>query len=183
MLGGCRVRDDWLPYQVKSGDTLYALALQSGASLIELRDGNCFNYVRGLLPGESILLPRMPGLLVSLASLPAADQSFAVLGCNAPSVAIVNMDPMTELADIVAVDGSADVPPGGSYRLSIRPSGHLDFALYFESAEAKQDEVLGLLNTEIFGGGLHYLRLEVLDAEGAQIDAGICEIPLVFQSP
>jgi len=90
---------------------------------------------------------------------------------------------MSELADIIAVSGSADVPPGGSYRLLIRPGGANDFALYFESGQAKQGEVLGLLNTEIFGAGLHYLRLEVLDAEGQQINAGICEIPLVFLSP
>ena len=182
-MGGCQVRDDWLPYQVKPGDTLFALARQTATSLIELRDGNCFNYVRGLLPGENILLPSRPVLPAPPEPVGMADQDFAVVGCSARSVAFVSIASMSELADIVAVSGSADVPPGGSYRLSVRPGGSLDFALYFESGQAKQGEVLGLLNTEIFGAGLHYLRLEVLDAEGVQINAGVCEIPLVFQSP
>ncbi|MCY4246853.1 MAG: LysM peptidoglycan-binding domain-containing protein, partial [Chloroflexi bacterium] len=183
LLGGCRVREDWLDYQVQPGDTLFALALQSETSLIELREGNCFTYVRGLLPAENIRLPRLPLLPAPPTPLPVADRDFAARGCNVRAAAFVNLAPLSELAGIVAVNGSADAPPGGSYRLSIKPSGHSDFALYLESGQAKQDEVLGLLNTEIFGGGLHNLRLEVLDAEGEPINAGFCEISLVFQAP
>ncbi|MCY3717278.1 MAG: LysM peptidoglycan-binding domain-containing protein, partial [Chloroflexi bacterium] len=179
----CRVRADWLPYQVKPGDTLFALAEQSGTSLVALRDGNCFSYVRGALPGERILLPSPPDLPAPSATSSATEQEDDVRGCASRSAAFMQFAPMSELADIVAIRGSAAVPAGGRYRLLIRPGGSLDYALYYESAAAKQDEVLALLNIEIFGSGLHSLRLEVLDAEGVQINAGFCEIPLLFQPP
>ena len=39
----CRVRDDWAPYPVQSGDSLLALALAAGADIITIRDANCLS--------------------------------------------------------------------------------------------------------------------------------------------
>ena len=183
LLAGCIPRKDWQPWIVQPGDTLYSLALRANISLIALRDGNCFTYARGILEGESVLAPQQPAEIdFPQPDYPAIGESLPAIGCHA-SASIASPAPMAEVSDIIAIIGSADAPSGGSYRLSVKPAWAEDYEAYFIAHDAKANEKLGLLNTEIFVAGLHYLRLETLDAQGAQIADGSCEIPLVFEAP
>ena len=63
------------------------------------------------------------------------------------------------------------------------PLGPDEYHLFLELESTLDRELLGLINAEIFGIGLHRLRLTVLDSSGEMVDGGLCDIPLVFSSP
>ena len=57
---------------------------------------------------------------------------------------------------------------------------------YFKLLEVEMsvaDNVIGLVNTEIFGPGLQELRLAVLDIYGELIADSVCIVPVVFTAP
>ncbi len=184
MESDCEPRSDWRSYTVQEGDTLLSVALAADIGLIDLREGNCFNPIRGIFPGEEMMLPRRPWPAVLGAPVfPAEGQRFAAVGCEYGLAAIQAPPAMTELKGIFALIGSAMSPEGGHYRLSLRPAWSDQYADYLEFDSPVEDDVLGLINGEIFGLGLHWLRLALVDATGEIIEESICEQPLVFAAP
>ena len=180
----CQVRQDWVPYEVREGDSLLSLALSSGTSLVELRDGNCFEPIRGIFAGETLVLPQLPELPFEV---PAPDFSFddaagATVGCDDRSARIVEPAPREHVEDVFALIGSARLPDGGKYHIALKPSWSEEYFPYLASDHAVRNDVLGLINTEIFGAGAHRVRLTVLDNDGKLIEGGICEIQVLFGS-
>ena len=181
----CEIERDWLPYEVKEGDTLLSLALSTGSSLIELREGNCYTPVRGIFAGERLLVPR---LLASPAARPApivivGDEAAEVIGCDRPLAQILLPAPHAQVEGVFAIIGSAHLPAGGRYRLAVKPGWSEVYYPYLESDVAVGNDVLALVNTEIFGLGAHRVQLAVADSDGELIEGGICEIPIMFGSP
>ena len=164
---------------------MLALALATGSSLIELRKGNCFESAQGILEGDTLRVPVQPPspLQVQAPVLPTAQEIPEAQGCAAPATNITNPTPMSPLRDIAAIRGNAQPPLGGSYRMSVKPGWAQAFEPFYEARKEIRNDILGLLNTEIFGAGLHILRLETLDAEGAPVQGDFCEIPLIFSAP
>ncbi len=181
----CEIERDWLSYEVKEGDTLLSLALSTGSSLIELREGNCYTPVRGIFAGERLLVPRLPA---SPAATPApivvaSDEAAEVIGCDRPLAQILLPAPHAQVEGVFAIIGSAQLPAGARYRLAVKPGWSEVYYPYLESDVAVGNDVLALVNTEIFGLGAHRVQLSVADSAGELIEGGICEIPIMFGSP
>lgn len=52
--------DGWIEYNIRQGDTISALAANTGTNVDELLDVNCIDDPRGLRVGQELLLPRQP---------------------------------------------------------------------------------------------------------------------------
>ncbi|MCE2470720.1 MAG: hypothetical protein J4G18_02255 [Anaerolineae bacterium] len=181
----CAVAEGWLPYEVQAGDSLLALALASGSSLIDLREGNCFGPVTGIIVGETIVLPTLlePPIAPVSPLFPVSDEAYQVVGCESVRAMIFEPPPMTELQGIFAVRGRALIPEGGKYRLSVKPAWSPDYHRFLDVERSVDDDVIGLINTEIFGPGLQRLRLEIVGADDKILEDSSCEIPVVFMAP
>jgi LysM repeat protein len=57
--------DDWVSYQIQTGDTLSGLAARTGSSLEELLAVNCLSDARLIIVGQEIFLPRIPTSVIS----------------------------------------------------------------------------------------------------------------------
>lgn len=182
---GCQVAEDWLPYEVKEGDTLLSLALSSGVSLMEMRDGNCFEPIRGVFAGEILLVPRFmePPIKLPAPEFALDDSASATVGCDDQSARIVSPAPLEHVDGVFALAGSALIPPGGEYHIALKPGWSEEYYLFLVSDQAVSSDVLGLINTEIFGAGAHRIQLTVVDRRGEQIQGGTCEIPVIFDAP
>ena len=129
---GCRVAEYWLPYEVKEGDTLLSLALSSGISLIELRDGNCFEPIRGIFAGETLLVPQLLEIpfVMPAPEFALDDLASAKVGCDDRLARIVSPAPLDHVEDVFALVGSARLPAGGHYQIALKPGWSEDYYLY-----------------------------------------------------
>ena len=64
--------------------------------------------------------------------------------------------------------------------MEIRPAWSDKFWEYREVKPAPASEFQILINTEVFGTGLHWLRVSQLDLDGEVKDGSICEVLVVF---
>ena len=181
----CAVEESWLSYEVQTGDTLLALALAADSGLIELREGNCFESIRGIFAGEKLLVPRLPEQPVEAPApiVLSEEQESPVVGCDTDLATIVAPKPLGIVQDIFALVGSARIPAGGRYQVAIKPAWSDAYHPYLESDQSVNGDVIGLVNTEIFGDGSQRIKLTVSNREGEAIEGGICDIPVVFGSP
>ncbi|MCY3915042.1 MAG: hypothetical protein OXG49_03425, partial [Chloroflexi bacterium] len=180
----CQVRGDWIPYEVRAGDSMLSLALSSGVSLLELRGGNCFEPIRGIFAGETLLVPQLPELPIEVPApeFSIEDAAEAMVGCDDRSARIVAPAPLEHVEGVFALVGSARLPAGGKYHIALKPGWSNEYFLYLVSEQAVSNDVLGLINSELFGMGAHRIQLTVLDDDGELIEGGICEIELIFGS-
>ena len=185
MEGVCTIAAGWYPYKVQEGDTLLALAMASGSSLIDLRDGNCYSPVTGIFVGETVVVAQLPDapLKVPEPIFTLAEESIEVVGCDTGHARILLPELMAELEGIFAVHGSALIPAGGTYRIAVRPAWSDEFHTFLEVDMSVVDNVIGLINSEIFGPGLQWLQLTLVDGEGRVVEGSLCEIPVVFTRP
>ncbi len=181
----CEIVETWLPYEVRDGDTLLALALATGSNLIELREGNCFGPVTGIIVGDIIALPEMPETPIEPATplFPVSDDAYQVVGCDSGLAMIVEPAPMSMLQGVFAVRGRAQVPAGGKYRISLKAPWTPEYHRFLDVERSVSDDVIGLINTEIFGPGLQRLRLEIVGGDGEILEGSDCEVPVVFRAP
>ena len=96
---------------------------------------------------------------------------------------ISSPESLADVSGIFGIFGSVSIPDGGAYRIAIQPAWSGEYHLYLALESTLDRELLGLINAEIFGIGLHRLRLTVVDSSGEMVDGGLCDIPLVFSSP
>ena len=180
----CSVVESWLPYEVREGDSLLGLALATGSTLIELREGNCFGPVTGIIVGETIAVPAppQPPIEPTRTLFPVSDAAYQIVGCDSDRALFYEPLPMTELQGIFAVRGQALIPDGGRYRISVKPAWSADYHRFLDVERSVSDEIIGLINTENFGPGLQRLRLEIVDGDGNIETGSLCEIPVVFQA-
>ena len=102
---------------------MLSLALSTGSSLIELRNGNCFEPIRGIFAGERLLVPQLPEPLAAtpLPMFPTDDEVNEVIGCDRRSAQIVSPMPLANVEDVFAISGSALLPEGGRYHIALKP--------------------------------------------------------------
>ena len=185
MRSDCVPQIGWRDYQVNEGENLLAIAESVGSTIIEIRDGNCFDPITGVFAGETVLLPALP-LAPPATAIPVfvtAADDLTVSGCDTTLVQIVEPGAMQELSGIFALLGSADAPDFAKYLIEVRPGWSDKYFLYLESEEPVRDGVLGVINAEVFGVGLHRLRLSVITQRGAISTELSCDIPTVFATP
>ena len=184
-LPACEVQQGWQTYKVQAGDTLLSLALATGSSLIELRDGNCFEPIRGIFAGQRLLVPRLPvDRIVRPAPVyPQVDEATDVTGCDQPTARISAPEPLASLKGVFAMRGTVQLPERGSYQIALRPAWADNYYLYLSSNKPIRGDVIALINTEVFGPGLHRIQLKVTSRDGGTIEGGLCDIPVVFVAP
>lgn len=56
----CSVRTDWPTVTVQSGDTVFGIALQVGATAQDLVTGNCLSNANAIEAGQALRVPRLP---------------------------------------------------------------------------------------------------------------------------
>ncbi|MFW5692564.1 MAG: LysM peptidoglycan-binding domain-containing protein, partial [Chloroflexota bacterium] len=87
--GDCVPPTGWIPYEVRSDDTLFSLALATGVGLNTLRDANCLEDINRITAGEVLYVPRLPSgfLATTLAGGRTAE------GCESPAFRITSPRP------------------------------------------------------------------------------------------
>lgn len=182
--GNCQVAQGWLPYQVVEGDTLLAIAEGAQSSIGELQKGNCFEAIRGALVGETLYLPVLPGLppATKMPIFPDSSAPPEVIGCESAAARIDSPVALQEIRGIIQVVGSIILPEDARYWLEVRPAWSEQFIPYIEGDEDPSSDVIALINSEVFGIGLHRLRLRIVHEDGAQSRSAICDIPVIFLS-
>ena len=181
----CEVAADWQSYQVAVGDTLLAIAESINISLVEIQEGNCFEPIRGVLAGESLLLPATPSVppATAIPVFPNESDFPEAIGCETELAQITSPVAMQEIRGIIEVIGSVVLHETSMYRIDIRPAWSDKYFEYVEGYAPVSSDVLGLLNSEIFGIGLHRLRISIVDKAGQPSTDRYCDIPVLFVAP
>ena len=181
----CKARQDWASYEVQFGDTLLALALAADTDLITLREANCLSPVSGILAGDIIVVPLVTDLPLAMPEpvFPPAAQEYLPRGCASPDAQIQSPLLGAQLSGIFAVKGRATVPEGGSYEIAVMPAWSDTFHKLLEIDISVDDNVIGLVNSEIFGPGLQRLRLALVNKDDTYLEDSVCEVPVVFLAP
>ena len=178
----CEVAGDWLDYAVQEGDSLLTIAYRIGSTIIDLRDGNCFGALRGVFAGETILLPTLPERPQATAVPVLPDDQVEVSPpiCNGTGATIVSPQPGQELYGVFTLLASDENALEGAYVVEVRPAWSDTFWEYRRLTPRPPDQLLTLLNTELFGSGLHWLRVKQLDENHETIAHSTCDIPTMF---
>ncbi|MDE2637415.1 MAG: hypothetical protein OXI30_13715, partial [Chloroflexota bacterium] len=184
-ISACEVPQGWQPYEVQAGDTLLTLALATGSSLVDLRDGNCFEPIRGIFAGQRLFVPRLPVDEIEKPApvYPQVDKAADLTGCDQPNARISAPEPMASLKGVFALRGIVQLPEGSSYQIALRPAWADNYYLYLSLNKRIRGDVIALINTEIFGAGLHRIRLTVTSRDGKIVEGGLCDIPVIFVAP
>ncbi len=169
----CVPREDWVPYIVRPGDTLFELALQAGLRTDVVREGNCIEG-SDLVSGQTLLLPpSSPIFLTPTAALPPSQQ------CNHPGIQITYPMSGTGLQySTFIVRGIADIEYFGYYYLRVRPADStLYHRVYDSNRRVPAESELGQVNVDPFvTQGPFWLDLQVYNLWGGLVDT--CEVSL-----
>ncbi len=177
----------WVRYTILPGETLFDIARATGSTVGALRTGNCLSDANLIISGTIIFVPRpVTGAVVTLAPVfptPASPGEtpapLAADGCTAPDVTITEPEPGDEVSGSFELVGSAATVAFRYYEIDIRPEGVPDFDFYLRRSRSVKDGPLAVINTELFGDGLHWVRLRVIDLGGNTLEP--CAIPLIFR--
>jgi hypothetical protein len=192
---GCVAPPGWVGHVIQPGETLYSIAVAAQSEIIIIAQLNCIPDTAPLPAGTIIFLPRqippLPTLMpVFPGTAPFADPRSAetgaglltVSGCDVPGVRIASPRLGQIVSGPVTITGSAisldPTNPFSSYTLEVRPALGRRFTIYTIGQQAVEFGVLGVINADWFGEGLHYLRLVVNGAFGPIGQP--CDIPVIF---
>lgn len=186
----CTQPPNWTVYTVEEGDTLYAIAQQVGSSVGELRDVNCLATAAGLPVGLPMYVPRLVQASISTAIpvFPSGTPAEGALmmntgllpeGCNVLTAQIVLPVSGQVVEDIVTLFGAATSDDFAFYRLDVRPESSTTYDYYDQFTVPVEQGALGEMNTALFGNGVHWVRLSVVNTDGST-DAS-CAIPVIFR--
>lgn len=167
----CAPPSGWQTYVAQAGDTLFEISIANGSMISALSDANCLGDAGSIQTGDELFVPDLPGQSVS---------SPAKIGCVDPNAQITSPISLERLQGVFSIVGSANMPDQWYYKLEIRVDGS-DVYNFFSSSEAHvAGGLLAIVDAELFGDGLHWLRLSVVLTNGDIITSGICEVPVTF---
>lgn len=195
---GCTAPPDWVGHVVRPGETLYSITAAAQSEIVIISQLNCIPESAPLPVGAIIFLPQpvapAPTLIPVFPGTPVPDNTRAseialsdltVIGCDVPGVRIASPRLEQTITGQVTITGSAiSTDPGNafsSYTLEVRPALARRFTIYSIGQQPVEFGVLGTINTDWFGDGLHYLRLTVNGVSGPIGQP--CDIPVIFGSP
>ena len=102
-------------------------------------------------------------------------------GCDSPIVHIVRPILGERVNGIFDVLGSATLHNFEYYKIEIRADNATTYNFYLRSEEPIADGKLGEIDTEIFGIGIFWIRLVVVDNTGNVPHNATCVIPVLFE--
>lgn len=175
----CDVPEGWVIYVVRSGDTLSRIARQVGSTVEDLQRGNCLTDVNRIVTRDELFVP--PDLIITPdAPTPLA---LAYYGCVASDIAtFTNIAPGDRLSGEVSLRGTASLRQDfRMYIIEIRPDTARTFVKWSESFTPVVRGVLTRLDVDTFDEGLHWIRLSVVQSNGAIPLTNTCMIPVFFE--
>jgi LysM domain len=165
---------------VQAGNTLFAIALATNSTVDELRTVNCIANIDNITAGDILFVPRPPRSPIVIPQPSGGRAGLMFIGCTDFRTQITNLIAGQRVQGTFIVQGSAFRDDFWYYKIEIRPDWADVYNFYSRSDTPASNGVLGEVNSEIFGEGLHWVRLSVVDL-GANIQPdAICEIPVIF---
>ena len=172
-LPACSVPVGWPAYVVQQGDTIESIAERVGSDAENLRQSNC---IRAIEPGDVLYVPRLPA-----AGTPEPDHDLVVIGCENPQSTIALPRPGQSLTGDFNVRGSATVPNFAAYRIEIRADTETTYRFWSRSAQPVERDVLATIDGTLFGQGVYWVRLIVVDDAGRVLRGATCAVPMIFE--
>jgi hypothetical protein len=175
----CPAPVGWVTYVLSPTDTLYALAVAASSSVDQLREANCLND--GDLPpaGAAVALPRLPAQPIPVFPPVAPERDLNREGCTFPGAIIGAPLPGEIVSGVIDVIGTASMSNFAYYRVEVRPDAAPTFDLYERGETPVIGGTLAELNTDLYGDGLHWLRLTVVQPNGEFPTR--CVVPVIFR--
>jgi LysM repeat protein len=177
----------WVPYVVLPGETLFEIAQATGSTVGTLRRANCLDNADLIRSGSTIFVPRpVSGTVPTVAPVfptaapeGSASEPLAPQGCLVSTIAITAPEAGGEVSGSFDLIGSASAPGFRYFQVDVRPEGVETYDFYIRQSDPVVDGVLTPINTGLFGSGLHWIRLSVVDQDGVTLAP--CAIPLIFR--
>ncbi len=175
----CPLPVGWLTYITQSSETLYDIAQAVNSSVEDLRAANCLGDRDQIGVGFGVYVPRAPGGMV-VTSVPFTSTGTPPpnQGCGAPGVRILMPVANQAVSGAFNLVGAASLPPSGYYRIDIRSNSVNTFTPYSRATQSVIGGVLAVINSDLFGDGLYWIRLTVFDQTGRAAET--CAIPVIF---
>jgi hypothetical protein len=158
----------WIAYIVQSGDTLFSLAQSVGARLQTVQTANCLTDADRILAGDVLYLPVAP-------------ITRERWGCQSPEIAAITRPIAGQrVQGVITLNGTATLDQFWYYKIEVRPDMATVYNFYGRYETPVRNGPLATLDTRIFGGGLHWVRLVVVNLDASTPPEAICVIPLYF---
>jgi len=168
-------------YTLMASDTVYALAVAASSSVGELRAGNCLEGAETPQTGDMIALPRTPAQPIPTFAPVEPDTPLNRVGCSFPGAVITSPLPgeVEMINGVFSVVGTAALSNFAYYRVEVRPDNATIFNIYERSETPVAGGVLAEINSNLYGDGLHWIRLTVVQPNGEFPTP--CAIPVIFR--
>lgn len=177
----CQLPQGWTSYTVQAGNTLFAIALATNSTVDELRTANCIENIDNIHTGDVIYVPRAPIGPVATFVNTGSRAGLRPIGCQNPNLQITSPISAQRLNGTFTVYGSANRSDFLYYKIEIRPDAASIYNFYMDSRTQVTNGVLGEINSELFGSGLHWIKLTLVDTNSSIPADATCEIPVIFE--
>lgn len=152
---------------------MLGIAQSIGSTLDELQRANCLPNINSLRVGDSLFVPRLPGVVLTPVG------GFQFEGCTDPSTLLIAPIPGENVKEIVQILGTAYRQDMAYYKLEIRPDYLSVFTEYSRSQTTVIAGILGQIDTRIFAPGLYWIKLTVIGTD--QTFGQPCAVPMIIQ--
>ncbi|MEM9952024.1 MAG: LysM peptidoglycan-binding domain-containing protein [Chloroflexota bacterium] len=177
----CDLPRGWTSYTVQSGDTLFAISLVTNSTVDELRFANCIDDIDNITAGDVVYVPIEPVRPVQTTVPSGIRVGLSAVGCTSPATQITSPITAQRVSGTFTVFGTATRPDFQYYKIEVRPDFADIYNFYSDSQEQVVNGILGQINADLFGAGLHWVRLSVVDIRAGIASDAICEIPVIFE--
>ncbi|MGJ3240533.1 MAG: LysM peptidoglycan-binding domain-containing protein [Anaerolineae bacterium] len=177
----CQLPRGWTTYTVQSGDTVFAISLVTNSTVDELRFINCLDDVDNITTGDVLFVPIAPVRPVATIVPSGIRQGLVSVGCSSPNTQITSPVTAQRVSGTFNVIGTATRSDFQYYKIEVRPDFADIYNFYSDSRTQVSNGVLGQINADLFGAGLHWIRLSVVDLRASIAPDAICEIPVIFE--
>jgi hypothetical protein len=157
---------------------LFLIALAVKSTVVELAEANCIDNVNQIQAGDELFVPRLPDGPIPAGS--SGTSGVVAEGCSSPNVQIANPTAGQIIRGLFTLTGTATHDDFWYYRIEVRPDWAEVYNFISRSFTPVERNALGVVDSELFESGLHWLRLSVIDNSGGIEPASICTIPVFF---
>jgi hypothetical protein len=167
---------------MQPGNTLLSVARATRSNINDLSAANCLESSDQVYVGDVIYVPRLPDGVVqtNTPESVAPGAVFEALGCTDPATQISSPIPGQRLDGVFTLYGTASLDNFWYYKIEVRADFATIYNFYARSERPVTNGVLGQVDSELFDPGLYWIRLSVVDRNGA-INTSPCVIPVIFE--
>lgn len=178
----CRPNTSWRVYEVQSGNTLFAIAMAVNSTVDELQQANCLPDASRITTGDLIYVPRLPsGSVRNIPETRAESSQQVIIGCGNPNVRITSPNANQVINGNLPVVGTVQDRNFWYYKIEIQPPNSTTYNFITDGNEPVQNDVLAMIDTNIFGTGVHRIRLSMIDVTAGIQENATCDIPVIFE--